>query len=418
MTNDFSQNKLLSEKIEQAHNEIWKRFINKPYGILLNHTDLDGNVLLPTPEECRLGKPNALSWDISITDGAFFSGLYLDGLCNRWQIRKEEETKKEAEEIANGLILLSKVGNTPGFIARNVTTDGKSHYPLGSDDQTAPWFYGLWKYIKSGIPEDSEKKKIIKLMEDVAIAIEKLGWRMPCDQPQFEARGDISGADFRAVSRLLFMLRAIYELTGNSVWLEKYRQKLNENAGNSGKTRLEICAQGLLSDKESSLNELSNAIWIVVGSQAALRELFLMEEDEKIRSKFLDGLRANAQHVLPLMSKYRKFDHNSPLKFNINWKKLNDMWFEQKNVNDAVRLAVANLKELESSISPRLFRLESPYMREPLCIAWTIALSEARDLINKALPEIKNVLTYYDWSKLYSSAFFVAECVYYEVLNK
>ena len=44
---------------EQAHSEIWRRFVDK-YGIMIDFTDLDGSVSLPTPEECREGKPNAL----------------------------------------------------------------------------------------------------------------------------------------------------------------------------------------------------------------------------------------------------------------------------------------------------------------------------------------------------------------------
>jgi hypothetical protein len=45
----------------QAHTEIWRRFID-PYGIMIDFADMDGKVSLPTPEELREGKPNALGW--------------------------------------------------------------------------------------------------------------------------------------------------------------------------------------------------------------------------------------------------------------------------------------------------------------------------------------------------------------------
>lgn len=51
----------LTAAIEQARGEMWRRFVDD-YGIIADFTDLDGTVNLPTPEECREGKPNALGW--------------------------------------------------------------------------------------------------------------------------------------------------------------------------------------------------------------------------------------------------------------------------------------------------------------------------------------------------------------------
>ncbi len=50
-------------------------------------------------------------------------------------------------------------------------------------DQTLPWFYGLWRYVKSGIPDDREKQEIVTKMVEVTRALEENGWRMPCDPP-------------------------------------------------------------------------------------------------------------------------------------------------------------------------------------------------------------------------------------------
>ena len=67
---------------ELAHSEIWRRFID-PLGIMIDFADMEGKVLLPTPEECRAGKPNALGWWSPIENGAMFNGLYLDGVILR-----------------------------------------------------------------------------------------------------------------------------------------------------------------------------------------------------------------------------------------------------------------------------------------------------------------------------------------------
>ncbi|MBM4047100.1 MAG: hypothetical protein FJ279_18515 [Planctomycetes bacterium] len=136
---------------ELAHREIWRRFIG-PQGLLYDYTALDGTALLPTPEECRTGKPNALGWWTPIENGAFFSGLYLDALCNRWRATQTRIAADEARKVAHGLLKLAEAGETPGFIARGFATDGRSHYAASSSDQTYPWFYGLWRYATSRIP--------------------------------------------------------------------------------------------------------------------------------------------------------------------------------------------------------------------------------------------------------------------------
>ena len=60
--------------VEKAHAEIWRRFVDR-HGVMLDFAALDGAVSIPTPEECRLGKPNALGWWSPIENGAFFNGL-------------------------------------------------------------------------------------------------------------------------------------------------------------------------------------------------------------------------------------------------------------------------------------------------------------------------------------------------------
>lgn len=74
----------MTRKVEQAHPEIWRRFVDV-HGIMLDFTDLDGSVNYPTPEECRDGKPNALGWWSPIESGAMFNGLYMDVAILRWE---------------------------------------------------------------------------------------------------------------------------------------------------------------------------------------------------------------------------------------------------------------------------------------------------------------------------------------------
>ena len=75
-----------------AHAELWRRFVDE-HGIVLDETALDGSYHRPTPEECRLGKPNAVGWLTPIADGAMFTGLYLDAMVNR-----ALQTKADADQ--------------------------------------------------------------------------------------------------------------------------------------------------------------------------------------------------------------------------------------------------------------------------------------------------------------------------------
>jgi hypothetical protein len=106
---------------EVAHKEIWRRFIDK-YGIMIDFADMDGNVSLPTPEECKAGKPNALGWWAPIENGAMFNGLYMDAAVNRWKRTKSDEDATKARKLMEGLLLLNSISEVKGFVGRGVTT--------------------------------------------------------------------------------------------------------------------------------------------------------------------------------------------------------------------------------------------------------------------------------------------------------
>lgn len=65
---------------------------------------------------------------------------------------------------------------------------------------------------------------------DVSRAVEAAGWWMPCDREGFGHRGTWAHADFVHAPRALFALRALYDLTGDGRWLERYRDFDNDEA--------------------------------------------------------------------------------------------------------------------------------------------------------------------------------------------
>jgi hypothetical protein len=127
--------------IERVHAELWRRFVDK-HDVLLDFTELNGTVSVPTPKECRDGKPNALGWWTPIENGAMFNGLFLDGAVNRALATGADKDKDKARRLAEGLLRLASCSTSKGFVGRGFADDGKTTWPMGSNDQTGPWFYG------------------------------------------------------------------------------------------------------------------------------------------------------------------------------------------------------------------------------------------------------------------------------------
>ncbi|MCL4194690.1 MAG: hypothetical protein KJZ87_23330, partial [Thermoguttaceae bacterium] len=164
---------------------------------------------LPAPEDCNLGKPNAIGRWSSIENGPMFTGLYLPAACRRACRSGNPSGAAQARRLAHGLSKHASVSDVPGFIARGVGADGVCHYPLGSDDQPHPWFYGLHAYMRSEIPTPGERQEIAAKMREVAGVLQSTGWNCPCDGAftgQF--RGGFQGHLFRDAARYLFLLRA------------------------------------------------------------------------------------------------------------------------------------------------------------------------------------------------------------------
>lgn len=417
-----------SEAVALAHREMWARFID-PFGAVYDYTDFTGRVFLPTAQECREKKPNALGWWTPIENGGFFGGLYLDALCNRWKRLRTPEAAQEARLLAGGLVRLSLVGKTPGFVARGFGGDGAAHYPASSSDQTFPWMYGLWRFATSGIPEGREKQSVVDAMESVALALEKNEWRMPTETEGFGyfghwsggfvgTRGTLSGAEpqFDAAVRFLFVLKALHHITGKERWGNRYHEALNSRPRGAEKTRLEICAGGVtyVAPGEPPRYPESPPLWTSASSQAGLRGLLEMESDETVRAQFQRGLDHNARSAARFVGGYRGYDNDNDLVFDIDWRKLNALWTEQAEIGEAVTLATLQYREWNRQSPRRLAEAEK--MRDPLFAAWVVVLSGNPDVISPVLSQIEDALRHYRWDRLYTCLFFMSENIYWQAL--
>ncbi|WP_395736796.1 hypothetical protein [Prosthecobacter sp.] len=393
--------KTTGEAVEQAHATLWSTLVDR-HGVILDYVGE-----LPTPEDCKLGRPNAIGWWSPIENGPMFSGLYMPAACERARRSGSEADKTSARRLAEGLMKCASVSEVPGMIVRGLGTDGLCHYPLGSDDQTHPWFYGLHAYLMSGLPTQAERQQIVAKMKEVADVLQGTGWRGPCDgdfKGQF--RGGFQGHLFRDAVRYLFMLRAMHEVTQDKIWLERYQMSAAEHPKGSENTRAEICAAGFGPDRELIKSLEDHALWIYVGSQGSLQQLIAMEKDDALLQHYRAGLALNARTALGAIGRHQEFDNADTKLFgDTHWREVYVPWQPQKTQAEAETQAQVADK---TKRGPRKY-YETRFMRNPLAAAAIAAMTgdgTGRDAIERAI-------RHYDYSKIYRAEFFFAECAFY-----
>jgi len=392
---------------EQAHREIWRRFID-PHGIMIDFADLDGSVSLPTPEELRAGKPNALGWWAPIENGAMFNGLYMDAAVNRWRHTKSPEDAARARLLMEGLLLLNSISEVKGFVGRGVGADGKSHYPMGSNDQTLPWFLGLWRYLDSGLATDEERKRITTHLVETAEEIVRLKWAMPAEAP-FNRRGAFTGFSFDNAPRMLFLCKALHAVTGDAKWDKLYRDALVERGGKDNRTRLEICEHGMV------FEYAKYHTWTSCTCVGAVRALWEMEKDETIRAAYARGLQASADLAFKSLPMAEKFDNADTSRFEMDWRVMNKDWKPQQTEQEAQDLAHLQLRNF-LKISPRRAK-ETEFIREPTAAAWVVTLAPDATILKQRAADVERVIAHYDYARLYYSQFFWVESAWWRLKN-
>ena len=390
---------------EQAHTELWRRFIDKN-GIMIDFANMDGKVSLPTPEECKAGKPNALGWWAPIENGAMFNGLYMDAAVNRWRHTKFADDAAKARKLMEGLLLLNSISDVKGFVGRGVSTDGTSHYPMGSNDQTLPWFLGLWRYWESGIATAAEKTRIAKHLIETAEEIVRLGWKMPAEAP-FGTRGSFNGFHFEEVARMLFTMKMLHRVSGDAKWQGMYRAELEKRGGEKQTSKREVCAGGMVFWYARTHN------WTSCAAVGALRGLWELESDAALKEDYARGLVASAELAAESLSLTQNFDNADKSHFEMNWRVMNAEWKPQTTETEAQELALAQLKNF-MKLAPRRGK-ETAFIREPTAAAWIVTLDPDAATLKQRAADVERVIAHYDYSKLYYSQFFWVESAWWRL---
>lgn len=382
-----------------AHAEMVRRFVDQ-HGVVLDYTDLDGSYERATPEDCQLGKPNALAWWTPVENGAMFNGLWFDAPLARALATRVPADVALVRRLVGGLLLLSSVSPVRGFVARCVATDGRTTYPMGSQDQTLPWCYALWRYLRSGLAEPALRSQIVAQLTAVGAVLETTGWRMPAAEP-FRFRGGIAAFDWDDAPRLLFLLKMLHDVTGDDRWDAHYRRALDEPPQGEAKlTRRALCGLGL----ETRPRPVP---WTGSIGVAALRALWELERDPALRANYARALAASANFAATFLPRAREWDNDATRVFVSDWRRLNNLWREQRTEQESQALAREQLQWLNRESPQR--REELRLVRESAFAAWIVTLCPDQSVIAAHRPALLATVSHYRSDRLRYSQFFPVE---------
>ena len=389
----------LAAAVEDAHTNLVARFVG-PEGLL---RDYEGEI--PTPADCRDCRPNAMGWWSPIENGPMFTGPYLEAVCVRARRTGSAEDRALARKLAGGLMRAASVSDVKGMVVRGFGTDGVCHYPLGSEDQTIPWFYGLYAYWRSGIPSADEKKAVAGKVREVAECLAANNWKCPCDGAfTGESRGSFmdSGLVFRGASHSLFLLRAVWEMSGDEVWLKRYEAALGKRQKATSLTMLEVCREGWATDVKKFPAD-GSGMWIYVCAQGCLARL--AEMDPANAGFFREGLARNAARARKAMAGAAAFSNKieRPFKY-ANWR-TGYRWRPQKTQKEA--------DEVQGTGNPAILGKRKRYERNTMTLPLSAAAVCA--YAGVARDEVEHTLRSYDYSQINLCEFFLAEVAAYSL---
>lgn len=396
-----------AENIEVAHARLFREFV-RPEGLLCDYV---GEI--PTPKDCAEGRPNAIGWCSPIENGPMFTGPYLKACLQRARrlrgTPRFEQALKECVHLAAGLIHAASVSDVKGMVVRGVGTDGKCHYPIGSEDQTLPWFFGLHAYVTSDVIPKPEREKARAKMKEVADAIEANNLDCPCDG---RFKGHVSGSfrdgalPFRYASHALFFFAAMQEVTGEAKWRDYYVRCRDQKNEKFGMTGVEMCESGWEPDKKSFKVE-QWGVWIYVAAQGCLAELVRMEKDPEISSRYRKGLMYNAERAkrCGLLWRAPKYDNRMERPFRFaNWR-TGYKWRDQPTEADANKVAMSGDKNILGNRREH----ERDFMTMPLSAASVCGYA------GQYREEIERVIACYDFNEVNLCEFFLAEVAWESV---
>lgn len=264
-------------------------------------------------------------------------------------------------------------------------------------------------YVREGLAEPAERPRLIAKFCEVVHVLDAHGWRMPCDGGPSKYRGDFGKPTWEGAPRLLFVMKAMHEFTGEARWQERYLAAAGERVGNAQRSRLDVCRTGMVFDPGQGPRHS----WTGSEGVVCLRALWELETDPALCDAYAQGLRASAELAVRSLPLCRQFAGAGTAHFEGDWRVMNEAWKPQHSEAETVAVANAGLR-VQHRASPRL-HLEKDYVREPCFAAWVVTLCPDAAFVAQQRDAIIAVIAHYQYDRLYLSQFFPVESAWYRL---
>ena len=386
-----SQRELL-ELREHIHEILEKRFFSKE-NVLFDYAGRNGEVVLPTQEECLADKPNAFAWNTPIENGGFFNGDLLVGLCDLYDKFPSEKLREQIRRLVRGLFVLQDRSPVKGCILRGIGSSEKSFYPASSEDQVSPFLLGLWRFAQSEASSPEEKAECRRRCRETVLALKNNHWLIPAARPGFD-RGNIAGrAPFNACNLLLAaMILDRTDPNGPQEFERVFEEKKDIVLAGYPDIPAGHC-------------------WFAAHNFYILS--MVANEYPAYREKAKKALKATAEGAAKWIGCWKQYVPG--LAFTPDWRPLNSLWREQKDTKDCIAIVGSPLWQLWRQTCPAVMK-ERESIMPAFAAAWIVLMSGDGEIIAKALPDIHEALEQVPFDDLYYVPFFFAENVIAEMV--
>lgn len=201
-------------------------FGSKDTGLVYHHR-LDsprGVAALSTPEDIAAGivngKPMPFGYGSGIQDVALENGQLLFAMCEAHEATGDHFYAATARQLFHALRRLAEISPEPGFVPRGPHPDGRSYYRDSSRDQHAAYVEALWRFSRSPLAQDDDRKFAADTLQKIAARMERNGWRIFVEDNSHEAHVGWTWLQHTPIGAitLLSFLGAVADVTGDPHW--------------------------------------------------------------------------------------------------------------------------------------------------------------------------------------------------------
>ena len=395
---------------EHLHEIVFQRYVRMPYGHLLDAADENGEAVIPTAEECKAFLPSGLGWTTPIADCAMFGGLYVFALLELYSVSPSASLQKELHLLMDGLFLLSDVAEIDGFIARGVSDDGVTHYPISSDDQVGPWILALWKALCSNAFDTAAKDRIRSYLVRTISGLIRQDWAFP-NEPVLDGtyHGSFLHGGWRDCARFLLAAAVARELGLLSAsQFEDYATAVPEG---SLHTRREIVSHGCAQDMVR--DPVLQQFWITVCSHLSVCELIALDPNGK--AGYEQAVALNAVTASRFAQDTATYTPDAFPAYDHDWRKILPKLNRCHTYAELLKEG-RRANDLYKEICP-LRMHERKTLGQVLFSAWVAIASGDRAVAEHTYATLCTFLSGVDWSRVGQSYAFAAEAamIAYEV---